>query len=378
MSFIAKNISLQAWPGDPNDWNLYGNRDYVISQARCGWVRLWLTWTAVEGNAQYSTDATGVSYPYYNTLDYFKVLDGWIADANANGVAVLLSMSQYFPNWSNGTTPGQQEPGTGKDGQLRFPTDLSTSSPWAAFLAYAYNRYRAHSDDGGYSWHGLYNDSGPNPANWYGNPRAAWISGLSIVNEPNLEAWQDDNPGCVAAQMIQTMDAAVAFWNAYAPAPSGACALFAPDIADHTTVYNGSTLRVSDYLDTTKVVLQVLANWRPYNYWVWSHHTYQDIANGTNDRANQVRQALYDNNWRGGGDRNVYFTEGGWHMGSYADATTQRDKFVNWWNLSRNADFRMGTQHQIRDTSPGWAMVDHASNYQFPLWYDFANLQPRR
>lgn len=377
MSFPLKCISLPSHlNADPNDWRFNGNRDYVISQARCHWVRLWLIWSDIEPK-QISTDVGTTYQQLYNTSPYFLALDDIIADANANGVGVLLSMSQYFPTWANGATG--PEPGTGKDPRQRLPSDVSTSSPWAAFLAYVYNRYRAHSDDGGWTWRGIYNPTGPNPSNWHGNPRSAWISGLGIVNEPNLEAWQDNYPFCVTAQMMQTMDTMVSYWNSTAPAPSSACALFAPDITDHLdqTAADG-TPKVTDYLSMTQSILSILQNWRPANYWLWTHHNYQDIKNGNNDRANKVRQALYDNNWRGGGDRFIYITEGGWNMSTYADGTTQRNKVINYWNLSRNADFRMGTQHLIRDTHPSWAMVDHASGTQYPLWSAFANLLPRR
>jgi hypothetical protein len=374
MTYPQKCVSLPARPGEPNDWLAFGNRDYAITTARCHWVRLWVIWSDIEPTPLPTDTAT--KYAAYNSKSFFSYLDQQIADANANGVAVLLSMSQYFPTWSNGATG--PEPGTNKDPRTRFPSDLTTSSPWAAFLAYLYNRYRAHNYAGS-GWGGIYNASGPNPANWHGNPLRAWISGLGIVNEPNFEAWQEYDPGCVAAQMMQTMDSMVSYWNSTAPAPTAACALFAPDIADHLQDYaSDGTLKVTDYAHAVQATLEELQNWRPANYWVWSHHVYQDVKNGNNDRANQVRSLLYDYNWRGGGDRFIYCTEGGWRMGSYADATTQRDKFVNHWNLSRDADFRMGTQHLIRDTHPSTAMVDHATGTTYPLWGAFANLLPRR
>jgi hypothetical protein len=371
MPYGAKCISLPARPSEPNDWRFFGNRDYVISLSRCHWVRLWVIWSDIDLTAP-PTDVYG-QWSRYHSHPHFLALDEQIADANANGVAVLLSMSQYSPTWANGATGPQS--GTGKDARTRFPSNVDLGSPWERFLSYCYNRYRAHFDGG--VWHGWQNSTGPNSSQPYGNPRSAWISGLGIVNEPNFENWQDYMPGCTAAKMMQTVDTAISYWNGVAPSP--ACALFAPDTSDTPYESRGGVQSATDYLTCTNQVLDQLANWRPVNYWVWSHHNYQDVKNGNDNRLNAVRQALIDKNWRGGGDRYVYVTESGWSMGgSYANETTQKEKVVTHWNRTRNADFRMGTQHLIRNDTARTNIVVHTTDRKLPLWTSFQNLQPRR
>jgi hypothetical protein len=155
--------------------------------------------------------------------------------------------------------------------------------------------------------------------------------------------------------------------------------LFAPDTSDTPYESRGGVQSATDYLTCTNQVLDQLANWRPVNYWVWSHHNYQDVKNGNDNRLNAVRQALIDKNWRGGGDRYVYVTESGWSMGgSYANETTQKEKVVTHWNRTRNADFRMGTQHLIRNDTARTNIVVHTTDRKLPLWTSFQNLQPRR
>jgi hypothetical protein len=385
MGYPLKAASLPARVLVGDIYNDYLNnalvQNYVTNTARCHWIRVWLTWSDIDPTPvpsdlyqQWSRYHDGTSP---GTGYFVQYLDTLVATCNRLGIGVLLSMNHYSAPWANGASA--PEPGTGKSAFARFPAHIDLGSPWERFLSYVYNRYRINFNTGT----GYYNPSGPNSSNFFGNPQQAWIAGLGIVNEPNYEHWQDFNAGCTAATMMQTMESAVFFWNQYAA--TTACALFAPDLSDTPDVFRNSVRYATDYLDTTNAILNMLSNWRPRVYFVWSHHNYTDIREQVQTRANNVRNALYNLNWRGGGDRNVYITEGAASAGTFSSAD-QNAQVVNLnknWNDPHFPELQMFTQHSIRNKplpGGGHESIGFTDTNDNPLaeFGPFAALTPRR
>jgi hypothetical protein len=380
MGYPLKAVSLPARVTIGDVTNAYTDslvQNYVNNVARCHWVRIWMFWNDIEPSPapadlwqQWSRYHDGSIPAAHDFFLYY--LDPVIATCNSLGIGVLLSMSHYSPTWANGASAPQVD--TGKSAWSRFPSTLEVGSPWERFLSYVYNRYRINFN----SWTGYYNPTGPNSSNYFGNPSSAWISGLGIVNEPNYQHWQDYDPGCTAAKMMQTMENAIVFWNQFAP--TTACAVFAPDMSDTADRWSGGTRYATDYLSATNAALTMLANWRPRVYFVWSHHNYEDVGYQNQSRANNVRNALYSMNWRGGGDRNVWLTEGAGSAGSFSsvDQYVQHAQLNANWNLPHLPEFQMFTQHLVRN-KPGTTtgLTDYSGN---PLvaYNTFAGFTPMR
>lgn len=106
-------------------------------------------------------------------------------------------------------------------------------------------------------------------------------------------------------------------------------------------------------------MLDALADFRPRVMVFWSQHNYRDIAreeSKDNSRAKQVVDLLYAKNWKGGGDRNLWLTEGGYNMGSnWADSAT-RDLQAsrinqNFEEMRLLPDVFLWTQHVINDVT---------------------------
>jgi hypothetical protein len=94
---------------------------------------------------------------------------------------------------------------------------------------------------------------------------------------------------------------------------------------------------------------------------------------------------LINQNWRGGGDRQIWVSEGGWAMPDWTTASgnTQRDKVIGHFNSPHNSDYIMWTQHSVRDggtlANPGGrTSMIKPDGTQTPLYNAFASLLPRR
>jgi hypothetical protein len=347
----AKMVSL---PGDyethPNSyWDTYGNDLYLTGLRGPSWGNVVRIWTSM-----LSTLPSGPPGSFDNVCSAMNAspavqfLDRMINKANNDGVRVLLCLGHDYPAWINGASG--PEPVTNKAASQRLPIQyLEQNQPWDWWVSHLYNRYRFHSPT---NLTGYVNGTGPTPSNPFGNPYGAWIWAIEPFNEPNQVAWQNDpyvsgapgqaNTHCVVAKMMQTLDALIAWWG-----PAGG--VLAPSLSDRDkTVYkpgpNGSQwMTVRDYYQYADLVLGLLANWRPLTVFQWSHHNYLDTENGTASTNSQARSTwrvhdlvalLGARNWRGGGDRNVWITEGGCRIDNYTAQEQQRqsDRILATWN----------------------------------------------
>jgi hypothetical protein len=191
-SELAKGISYsgpQSLRADahPNDYRAWGNAEYATA-SRTGWVKLWVSWADLQQD--YPASSLGASWQQLNSApggaNYLRRLDGQVRAANDAGVKVLLTIYQAFPTWATGATGA--DPLSTKPAIQKLPLDLSPDGPWGWFIGHLSARYD-----------GSFNTAGPHAprpgetgAAWKGNPDAARIDGLEIVNEPNLLYWPQE------------------------------------------------------------------------------------------------------------------------------------------------------------------------------------------
>jgi hypothetical protein len=301
-------------------------------------MRVMLTWSAVQPIApRYAESDTFGAFQFYNTdglaQKYFGWLDEVISLCNSDGIFVNLCLDQYHPAWAAPVGSPSTEPGSGSPGKpssQRLPAYVGMNTYWGQWVAYVYNRYH------GTNLQGVLNRDGPSPgANW-GNPSSAWIGAFEFGNEPNYYAWNNtDNTKCTVFEMFNTVDSLLSYWGP-------ACGVLGPATADVPARYYPGTSNVDtlDGVTFTQNLLGTMTNFRPANYFAWSHHNYRDMhdtaTSGTanTSRLSGVASALNSYNWRGGGDRNIWVTEGGYVVDaaySSADVARQNTAISKMW-----------------------------------------------
>jgi hypothetical protein len=328
----------------PNDYRYWGNRQY-FKDSHTTWVKLWVSWFDLQ-QAYVATTRDGSWNDLTNasaSSAYLRRLDGEVRAANDDGVHVIVTVYQAFPTWASGATG--QDPLSSKGAERKLPANLTTNGPWAWFIGYLSARYN-----------GSYNATGPHKpvrrettAAYYGNPSRAKIDALEIVNEPNTLYWPMDNIVGATAAMMRTAATVSAQWGRQtilAPATS--------DSPDPGAARPGVSM---DWQTFTSQLLDVLGGWRPPVPVYWSQHNYEDVKYEDpplTSRAKQTIDLLYAKKWKGGGDRNVWLTEGGYNLGSSWSDPAARDAQASKIQKSYEAmrtlpEVVMWTQHGIDD-----------------------------
>jgi hypothetical protein len=388
-------------PDEPNSYSgRYGAREYLRDTVQSGptpfkWLRITLPWSFVQPNPPpYAPTDAGAAFDFYNTDGQAQVWLNWldeaIAEANADGIFVNLCLGQYYPGWVTPNSPAVEPASASqprpKPRSQRLPGDVSASSYWSKWVTYLYNRYHA------VNYQGVYNPVGPRAAGqWWGNPRSAWIGAFEFCNEPNLYSWNATDPAhCVIANMFQAVDGILNFWGA-------ACGVIGPATADIGNSYyaNGQQNGVA-YDAFTNNVLDLLQNWRPSNYVAWSHHNYGDMRESrdspdtaTLTRIKKVGTALGTKNWRGGGDRNIWVTEGGYRLPDVfvpIEETRQVNAIASTWKALKGYSNAVSFAQYLLHNEPRddyWSgltdvgFYDIANEYHpgahLPSWTTFAN-----
>jgi hypothetical protein len=342
---------------DPHDYRLYGNREFIID-SNTRWVKLWISWAQMQ---QHYTAAPTSAMDSWNRLSTDLVsarklarLDEIVKKINSDSamlesqgrgrIACFLTLGGN-PTWAAAPATDDETYRYGRNYDTKWPDNRTTDGPWAWFLSYLMLRYIAP----------------PKPP---GNSLGAWINGIEIINEANHLWWPQNLSGCCVVDLMKTAENLAAFWGW---GQTGQ-ALFAPGTLDspdpgYTTASNR---RFTDYWTFTDGVLAALANWYPRVYVGWSHHNYRDIAQRQIGRVADVDNLLHNRNWRGGGDRYVWLTEGGYDMASTCVSPCQPPNYVvnpgerdkqrdlirdnfNWMRVF--TDVPMFTQHAIHDAS---------------------------
>src|SRR5204863_770114 len=106
----------------------------------------------------------------------------------------------------------------------------------------------------------------------------------------------------------------------------------------------------TNYDRLTIDVLNNLQQFRPYVYCGWSQHNYNDVLADNTTRINTTVSRLGSQNWRGGGDRWVWLTEGGYKRASNSstEQANQSNLVTNNFNhMTPNGSCPMWTTHII-------------------------------
>ncbi len=376
-------------------------RPYLLSGARpVDVVGLWANWTSVQPVAPSPfTEAQtylDLSDPAGAAAPVLAALDAQIAQANADGRSVLLTLYQSFPDWTHpsiGPLDPADDPTAGGTGRpdlgqgplandARIPDDRSTTGPWAWFVAYLCARYARTG--------GAPPTAGPGRGGSVGNPSGAHVDWLAPMNEPNLTWWPQADPsfpggtieGAVATLMQTAATVAARYRNGDA-LPQGP-ALLMPGTAD--VVSTGST-HGTPWQPFTAGVLSALAGWTPATPVGWSQHNYADVKHGVQAsgrwRVEDTVDLLSAHAWP---DPAVWLTEGGYEftvrrVGSGipqpylvahpAAATAEQVRLLaaNWAAMAR-LPVRLWTQYQVND-----ADVRFQSGLRGPVTIDPAGAQ---
>ena len=356
---LRKCISLGGYApltvpdGHPNDYRLHGNREYIRDQSGTRWVKLWVSWAHLQQELAPASRAE--SWAQLNQAPAgeaaLRRLDRQLRAVNEDAAAVggmgaIVTIYQEYPTWASGAR-ADDPARAGKPLNARVPNDVGPDSPWAWFVEHLIARYRRGVAP---------NPAGPHaaapgePAAALGNPDGAYIDALEVCNEPNFLLWPQAGMADVAAAMIETA-------SVLAAAP-GAPAILGPatsDFPDHPHETGGAT----DWLTFSERVLARLERFRPGEAVAvgWSHHNYLDVSDevsGRLSRARRVADLLHRRNWRGGGDRRLWLTEGGFDMHpNQADLDSRlaqaRKLERSFTAMSAEPEPFMWTQHTICD-----------------------------
>jgi hypothetical protein len=263
----------------------------------------------------------------------WAALDAQIAQANADGMQVALTLYQSFPEWTHPSAdclmpsvdPQQGGPGYAGQGRAgngaRIPDDRGLDGPWAWFLDYLCARY---SDTGGEATPGPGRDGAT-----VGNPRAAKVDWLAPMNEPNLTWWPQRSPelyadgeiASAAAELMRSAATVAGRYRTAAATPRGP-ALLGPNTSD---VLDPDDLpeRGTAWRPFTEGVLRNLAGWQPEVPVGWAHHNYMDVKYGPQRdgrwRVEELLGLLDEHGWDGGDGGGVWLTEGGYTFGVRQD-----------------------------------------------------------
>jgi hypothetical protein len=374
-----------------NDYRFWGNREYIRDGYPPGpdgtrqthWIKLWLDWWQLQPNSL-ATRAQS-----WNQLSdqrsVFDKLDAQIKAANDDGVQVILGNYFRYPLWANGGGGGAPP---GKAGTRKVPNNVGGNSPWDWFIGYFMARYKYHAP---------VNPNGPRDGYTLGNPLGAYITAIEVCNEPNDQNYAYDEVfgaagdlATIVGNMLVTAENASYYWGSLAPADYSIW-VFGPSTSDIENWPKDDYGNVNYYTFSQRVLHYLKGWWHPRVYTAWTHHNYNDIKIG-NDRpvtkTSKVRELLGSENWRGGGDRYIWLTEGGALLpptkddprnysspSDFTDAQrkqlqmTQAAKVADsFYRMQAEPDIYMFSQHAINDA--------FGNTFKSMLRDDFANGQP--
>lgn len=364
MSPLTKTISLPQSVKSGSDGNYRinsyrfrsdrdrSNRE-VLSSTGTSTVRLWALWDVIQPNPvnSYTASCDALNGGLLTELDLE------IAKANADNRAVILSIDCRYPLWANNAAglPGDV---AGREQVQRYPTDVTTNSPFGWFVAHLLLRYRA---------------SNPRPApagttsnfSSTGNPQGAYISFLEVANEPNLLMWPQSSGGTTASLVTAVMtQTAEAYCNAY-----GGPALLGPGISDFPTTSTsqggqvtatGAVQFASEYANWMRY-LKYQGNATPRVYLGLTEHNYQDVRYGRSDpqtggtladsRARSMLGAANTYGWHD--PTRCYLTEGGWVLANPSEANLQAQRVALNFNemKAQLPEAKLWTQHCINNSA---------------------------
>ncbi len=331
--------SLRA-DGHPDDYLLWGNREYIRDISGTRWVKLWVSWYDLQQELGVAPSGRAASWRHLNGApagqSWLRRLDRQVRAVNDDRLGVLLTLYHAHPTWSSAATgPDPNDPS--KPVEQKLPLDVSSEGPWGWFIAYLMARYRTGSAP---------NPVGPHDGAAFGNPDGASIDALEICNEPNHLGWPQEGVAEVTAQMIRSATELSARW--------GGIPILAPATSDFPDSTTGSArgIRGTVWSDFTRGVLGALAGYRAPVPLRWSHHNYRDVRLGTS-RVEDVLAMLRGAGWESD-VAPLWLTEGGLNLGRRAGDPAQRRLQASAIDRSfrktmQLSDVYMWTQHTISD-----------------------------
>ncbi|MDO8211551.1 hypothetical protein [Conexibacter sp. CPCC 206217] len=327
---MLKGVSLI---GDVNPYDdSLGVRPYLLGGARpTEVVTFWIIWPEVQPHRPepqtLAASFAQLSDPAGPAAAKIAALDAQIAQANADGRRVGLTLYQAFADWAH---PGigclnpameQGQGGPGLPGQGRLgngsyvPDDRSEDGPWAWFVAWCCARW---ADTGGER------TPGPGRAGAVaGNPQGARLDWLQPLNEPNLAWWPqlddrypDGTIVSAVAEMMRSAAAVAARYRNGEALPRGP-ELLMPNTAD---VVADDSDHGTPWRAFTRELVAQLAGWQPPTPVGWSQHNYGDVKYGPQQegpgrglwRAQEAIELLRTGGWP---DPALWLTEGGYQFG---------------------------------------------------------------
>ena len=335
--------------GHPDDYRLWGNREYIRDASGTRWVKLWVSWYDVQQELGFPPVGRENSWRHLNGapggLGWLRRLDGQVRAINDDRLGVLLCIDHTYPTWSSGAA-GSDPADPRKPAAQKLPLDVSPDGPWAWFVSHLLARYRkgARPNPIGPTGGLLEISHGYDPL--FGNPYGASIDALEICNEPNYLGWPQEGAVETTAQMIRSATQLSAVWGGtpiLAPATS--------DFPDATTTSAGG-VSATVWSDFTLGVLSALSGYRSPVPLRWSHHNYRDVRLGT-ARAEAVLAMLDGAGWTSD-VAPLWLTEGGLNLGvRAADPAARRNQAQAIEQSFRRTmelpDVYLWTQHTISD-----------------------------
>jgi hypothetical protein len=292
---MRKGVSLI---GDVNPYDdALGVRPYLLGGPHpTTFLSLWLGWPTVQPLAPVpftrAQALADLADPAGAATAAFAALDAQIAQANADGLEVALTLYQAFPQWTS--PPGA--PAAPSPQLAQVPADRTPQGPWAWLVECLCRRYAR----GG-----------------AGNPRGAQLDWLQPMNEPNLTWWPQQSPsfpgGTIAGAVAELARSAAGAAGAVPGSPG----LLLPATSD---VVSATSPHGTPWDVFTDELLAQLRGWQPEVPVGWAQHNYADVKLGPQaDGRSRVERLLELQRAHGWPEPSVWLTEGGYQFGVRRD-----------------------------------------------------------
>jgi hypothetical protein len=341
--------------GHPDDYRLWGNREYIRDLSGTKWVKIWVSWYDLQQELELPPQSRNESWRQLNTApggaSWLRRLDHQIRAANDDRVGVIVGVMHDNPTWATGAT-GNDPVYPRKPASWHRPLDASVNSPWGWFIAYLCARYArgvAPNPIGPHALEPGEDASGYDPL--FGNPEGAWMDALEVLNEPNYIAWPQEGIVDFTAEQIKSAATIAKTWR-------GPLVLV-PGMVDFpdAPLSNDQGIIGTWWFDFTQGLLQKLKGFNPEVPMRWSHHNYRDVKlQDVPTRAERIIELLRASAWIPD-PQPLWITESGINMGSsYQDPGAQLNQARvierNFFRMMRVPEVFLWMQHGIHD-KPG-------------------------
>ena len=125
--------------GHPDDYRLWGNREYIRDASGTRWVKLWVSWYDLQQELGLPPVSRAGSWRHLNGAPggqaWLRRLDGQVRAANDDRLGVILSIYHAYPTWASAATgPDPADPA--RPAEQKLPIEVSPDGPWGWFVAY--------------------------------------------------------------------------------------------------------------------------------------------------------------------------------------------------------------------------------------------------